>query len=225
MRTVVRVLAGIVIFLLLPIGAAIGWWKINYPTYVYRYRMTVEVQVGGKIHSGSSVIEVRINRQPQIGDAPPYVARIRGEAVFVDLGEGRSVIALLAAGPRAEKVDYSINIVPTLFNVPFENWAELGNMRDTRRVPESLMPTFVTFANLNDPKSARVVSPADFPAVFGSNIRLKSVTITMTSNAVTRTIEKKMPVIIEKLREDAKKLHARRVGSPYSAALGHFSTF
>jgi len=221
-----RKLGIIVLTIVLLIGGAVLFYKAVFPTYSsYRYRMTVEVEVNGKVHSGASVIEVTINRQPQIGSAPPYVHHIRGDAVFVDLGNGRNVIALLAAGPSAENVNYSDNIVPVLFKVPVEHWPELGDMRGTREVPASRMPTFVTFTNLNDPKSARVVEPSEFPAVFGPNVQLKSVTIAMTDDAVTRTVEKKMPVIIEKLREEAKKSHARWVGSPYGAALGQFSAY
>ena len=38
-------------------------YKINYPTYTYRYRMTVNVEVDGQMRSGSSVIEVRVSKQ------------------------------------------------------------------------------------------------------------------------------------------------------------------
>ena len=117
---------------------------------------------------------------------------IRGEAVFVDLGGGRNVIALLAAGPRAENVNYSDSIVPGLFNVPFKDWAKLGRMRGTRDVPPSRMPTFVTFKNLNDPKSTRLVQPDEFPQVFGANVHLKDVKVEMTNERVTTAIKKKL---------------------------------
>src|SRR5579875_3813684 len=120
MRTVGVTLASISLFIALLIGSAVAWWKINYPTYSYRYRMTVQVEEDGKIHSGSSVIQVKINKQPQFGDAPPQESHFYGDAVFVDLGNGRNVIALLAAGPRGKNVDYSYNIVPTLFGLTFE---------------------------------------------------------------------------------------------------------
>jgi hypothetical protein len=176
------------------IGGAVLFYKAVFPTYSsYRYRMTVEVEVNGKVYSGASVIEVTINRQPQIGSAPPYVPYIRGDAVFVDLGKGRNVIALLAAGPSAENANYSDNIVPALFKVPVEHWPELGDMRGTREVPASRMPTFVTFADLNDPKSARVVRPEDFENEFGAGASLRSVTVEMTVDPVTRKIVTKLP--------------------------------
>src|SRR6185312_5450921 len=80
----------------LVIVSAIAVWKlILFPTYTYRYRMTVNVESDGHRHSGASVIEVRLKRQLQfLSEVPPVSAEITGEAVFVDLGEGRNVIAL-----------------------------------------------------------------------------------------------------------------------------------
>lgn len=193
MRTLGIILASVVLFIAVLIGGAIAWYKINYPTYTYRYRMTVEVEDDGKVHIGSSVIEVRINMQPQFGSAPPYVPHTSGEAVFVDLGDGRNVIALLAAGSRAENVNYSDSIVPGLFDLPFKDWAKLSDLRGTREVPGSRTPTFVTFTDLNDPNSARVVEPADFPKIFGAGVKPPIVTIEMTNDPVTEGIEKKLP--------------------------------
>jgi hypothetical protein len=60
------------------------------PTHTHRYRITVNVDVDGQLHSGSSVIECRINRKAKIlPDAPPYAFESVGEAVFVDMGFGR----------------------------------------------------------------------------------------------------------------------------------------
>ena len=185
MRTLGIIVASAALFIALLIGGAIAWWKINYPTYTYRYRMTVEVEENGKLHTGSSVIEVRIATQPHIGPAL-YVAHGRGEAVFVDLGKGRNVIALLAT---EEYVNYPANVVPTLFDLPFKDWAKLPSLQGTRDVPDAYMPIFVTFMDLNDPKSARVVQPAEFPQVFGAGVQPPKVTIEVTSNPVTKGIE------------------------------------
>ncbi|HWK93828.1 MAG TPA: hypothetical protein VNR39_00255 [Pseudolabrys sp.] len=187
-----RILAKALLLIALVIGGAVAWYTIKYPTYVYRYRMTVEVAVSGKVHSGASVIEVRIATQPHGGDVPPYVPHVRGEAVFVDLGEGRNVIALLAAGPVAENVNYPDQIVPALFDVPFENWAALSGMRGTKEVPISKLPTFVTFSNLDDPKTAHIVSLYDLEKEFGPDVQFKRVSIEITEDPVTRNLDKKL---------------------------------
>jgi len=192
-EALMRTLGIILLTIVVLIGGAVAWWKINYPTYVYRYRMTVEVEVNGKVHSGSSVIEVSISNQPQFGSAPPYVPHVRGEAIFVDLGEGRNVIALLAAGRVAANVNYPDQIVPALFDVPFENWATLGGMRGTKEMPISKLPTFVTFANLNDLKTVRFVNLGEFQQIFGSAAHVPRVWIEMTDEPVTRGIQQKLP--------------------------------
>ena len=70
----------------------------------YRYRLTVEVDDDGVIKSGWSVLEATPRFDYSLGDAGRILSiGVRGEAVFVDLGNGRNVIALLAAGSFAEK--------------------------------------------------------------------------------------------------------------------------
>jgi hypothetical protein len=190
-----RTLSTALLLIMLLIGGSIAGYKLAYPTYTYRYRMTVEVAADGKIHSGSGVIEVTVRKQPEFGQAPPQVSYVHGEAVFVDLGQERNVIALLAAGPRGEDVDYSYNIVPTLFSLTFDDQdlAKLSTLRGGVEVPSDHLPTFVTFTDLNDPKTARIVRPNEFPQVFGPNVRFVGERIEMTSDPVTRTIEGTLP--------------------------------
>ncbi len=195
---------------------------IYFPSLSYRYRMTVAVDVDGQVHSSSSVIEIRINYQPQILTTALYVPHTSGEAVFVDLGKGRNVIALLASGSRGENVNYTDYVVPDLFGVPFREWARLPRLNGAREVPASRMPTFVTFTDLTDPTTARVVAPEDFPKVFGADVSPPKVTIEMTRDRVTRGIERRMPMMISKLRERAKTMQVKKAGSPFRAELGYF---
>jgi hypothetical protein len=220
-----RALAVIGVCILVLVGGAIAWWKISYPTYTYRYRMTVEVLAGGAVRSGTSVIEVRIDKQPKFGSAPPQVSRFRGEAVFVDLGGGRNVIALLASGPAARNVDYIFNVIPTVFGLTFadRDLAKLSSLRGSRQLPASFLPTFVTFADLNDPKTVRVVMPEEFEQAFGPGTRLLSVTVEPVDVPVTMGIEQRMPETISQLREQARKLQVSRPDDPYSPRLGHFA--
>src|SRR4051794_39465991 len=77
-------------------------YKISYPTYSCRYRMTVNVEVDGQMRSGSSVIEFQISKQMRfLPDVNPIKFDAEGEAVFVDLGGQRSLVALLTSGEYA----------------------------------------------------------------------------------------------------------------------------
>jgi hypothetical protein len=217
----VRALGIVAACIVVLIGGAIAWWKVSYPTYTYRYRMTVEVIVDGAVRSGSSVREVRIDKQPQFGSAPPQVSRVRGEAVFIDLGDGRNLIALLASGPTAKDVNYSYNVVPAAFGLTFDDrdLAKLSSLRGVR--PLSRWPTFVTLADPNDPKTARVVTD-DFEQVFGPGVHPRSVVVEPTDAPITWRIEEKMPETIRRLREEARKLQVMMPNDPYKPHLGHF---
>ena len=154
----VRILLYIALGIVALIVGAVLFYKGVFPTYSYRYRMTVEVTVDGVVHSGSSVIEVDLVKQPRIiTDTPAVLPKVHGEAVFVDLGKGRNVIALLASGPNGSNVDYPSSLVSKHFKLSWDDW-DLAKYSDLRgsSTAQSDMPTFVTFGDLNDPKSARV---------------------------------------------------------------------
>ena len=180
---------------LLLIGGGYVLWQLVYPTYTYRYRITVNVEAGGKIYSGSSVIEVRLVKQPQITMEVPRVAtELSGEAVFVDLGRGRNVIALLASGYKAQNVDYPKYIVSEHFKLSYDDsdLPKFPRLQGRWELASGELPAFVTFSDLNDPKTARAVGVTEFESVFGPDVHFKGVWIEMTSDPVTRGIEKNL---------------------------------
>jgi hypothetical protein len=100
-----------------------------------------------------------------------------------------------------------------------------------------LIPTLVSFSDLSDPASARVVPPTDagFAAAFGPGFRLARVTLEMvpagvwpfnrvglSGTPVTRGIEGKMPQLIRRLEEDRKIFRTFGPNDPYLAQLGQF---
>ena len=181
MRTLGIIFGCIVLILMLLIGGGVVWYMLAYPAYTYRYRMTVEVMADGALHSGSSVIEVKIHTQPNLLSNPTIFTAIRGEAVFVDLGKGRNVIALLASGPKGGNVDYPSYLVSKHFKLSWDDWdlAKYSELRGRWDLPDDDFPTFVTFTDLNDPKSARVVGPYQFEQVFGARVRFNRAFIEM----------------------------------------------
>jgi hypothetical protein len=193
-----RKLAIIALCAVLVIAGGVAMCKINYPTYTYRYRMTVEVVVDNAVRSGSSVIEVQVHTQPNLLANPTIYPKVHGEAVFVDLGGGRNVVALLAAGPAGSNVDYPFRLVTQVFGVSYSDndLPKLATLRGQAKLSESQLPTLVTFTDLNDPKTARIVAPREFEKTFGPGARLLGVTIEMTSDATVATgIERKLPWI------------------------------
>lgn len=175
-------------------------WMAAYPTYTYRYRMTVTVDVNGQIRSGASVIEVQVRKQLRLTPETTVLNQsVRGEAVFVDLGENGNVVALLASGSTAENSDFPAQIVPKHFRLNlFESGAltQLPSLRGDWELSGKDLPTLVAFSNLNDPNTARVVSPTAFAQVFGTGVHLRGIAVEMTTDPVTRRLEQKLPWLV-----------------------------
>jgi hypothetical protein len=192
--------------------AAVVWWSIENPTYVHRYRLVIEVQVGNEIRSGSSVIEVRTaDYNVGMPGAKGTRSRVLGDAVLVDLGNGRNVIAALGTGPAAS-VDGIADLTFSAFlpSRPGLKHRDVPNLTGSAPLSDQQLPTLVTFSNLGDPKTARVIAPEEFAQVLGGDVRFRRAFVeivpaglwplsaigwpaSLTGEPVTRGLEKKMP--------------------------------
>lgn len=176
---------------------SVVFFKIAYPTYSYRYRMTVNVEVDGQLRSGSSVIEAQVSRQPVfLPDVNPLEYSERGEAIFVDLGQQRNIVALLASGPYAERSAYPSFVVPLHFKLNLfdsRQLASLPTLRGRWDLADQDSPTLVTFSNLGDPATARVLRADQLEQAFGPGVRWRGIVVEMTTDAVTHDIESKLP--------------------------------
>ncbi|WP_426425000.1 hypothetical protein [Bradyrhizobium genosp. A] len=175
----------------------------------YRYKLTLAVNMPDGVKRSSSVTgwdfwEVSI---PARGT--PH--RIRGQALYLDLGPGaRPLIALLTSHLHEKK---HIGVVwdwdgASLFSgfhgleTSFGNgdalldWAaRLSHMRGPATITPADLPDLVTFADINDPNSVIEVDPNDLQATLGPNITWNELTIDMTDEPVTKGIELKLPWI------------------------------
>src|SRR3569832_202568 len=187
---------GRLIALAIPVLFVLGFaasYPLLYPTYTVRYRLTVNAMADGQPHSGSSVIEVRVSRQPQwIAEVGPWAFRSRGEAIFVDLGAGRNVVAFLNPGPSEGKD--CVTILFRAFQVPFlvGHVADLENLYGERNLQPANWPPFVTFQNVSDPLSIKPVKPSAMRDAYGANVGIESVTVAITQEPVTYSLKQKL---------------------------------
>src|SRR4051812_44095463 len=166
-----RKLRTVLIALIVLVGTLWAIVRIAYPTYVYRYRLVVEVEVDGNVKTGANVIEVRNLTQPRFGMAGPISLEASGDAIYFDLGKNRHVIATLAFGAKGSIADRLELLVPKLSNMTLEgeDLKRLPSLRGQYELTDEDIPTLVTFADLNDPKTARIVRLEDLPKVFGED--------------------------------------------------------
>jgi hypothetical protein len=176
--------------------------RINRPGH--KYRLMVEVETPEGIKSASGVLAVH----PDRGYSRRGQTTTKGDAVFVDLGQGKNLVALLAHIDGTLDLD-GINYVALRAykaagrNVSFN---EMNRMTGAVPVTGALIPVLVTFAVSGDPASARAVPPDDLAAALGKGFRLHGITAEAVPNGVwpldfggalgepvTRGIEAKLP--------------------------------
>ena len=164
-------------------------------TPVYRYRLTVEVDTPDGVKTGSSVIEVDTEVAGGYSIPTPgrVTNRVRGEAVTVDLGEGRVLFALLRSEADidwAGRVMYRLSPQYAGENALRDGYRNMLRHRPERTVPRhfsradqvnkrSAYPMLVTFGDLDDPASVERVDPDDLAATF-AKIAPISVTVQAT---------------------------------------------
>lgn len=200
----------ILIAVLLTCGAAIAvamdQIEDGTKAYSWRYKLTVEVETPDGVKTGSAVREMNLLFEPRPLDPPKhyYVSHnMRGEAVAVDLGERGVLFALFSSDSYPEVTDtFEGPPMRTLEGAEYYSSLEAG----PTPVPPQRVPWIVTFSDLSDPMSVEMVKggvfdvekqkhmPVDrFEELFGEGFRLKAVTVEMTEEPVTWSIEEYLP--------------------------------
>lgn len=153
-----------------------------FPDYTHRFRLTVEVDTPGGPRSGSSVIQVE-RKDVRWAPAPGrYVFAVRGEGVFLDLGGGRNLVAVLAHGDNAEDVDQIITLWVEAhghYRWDEDVWSGRKELQGVVELKPPLIPTLVTFADPLDPNTVRVVRPQGFAETFGPGFRFRRAMLEM----------------------------------------------
>ncbi|MEN3350480.1 MAG: hypothetical protein V7632_4115 [Bradyrhizobium sp.] len=177
--------------------------RINRPGH--KYRLSVEVETPDGIKSGSGVLAVH----PDRGYSRGGHTRTAGDAIYVDLGNGKNLVALLAHFEKAIDLDDINYVALRAYGEARGGRVSFSEMsRQTGVVPVTgrLIPVLVVFADPADPASARVVSADDSEAALGPGFRLHGLTAEVVPNGywpldfggslgepVTRGIKARLP--------------------------------
>ena len=177
--------------------------RINRPAH--KYRLTVEVETPEGRKSASGVMAVHPDRSyTRRGQT-----RTLGDAVFVDLGQGKNLVALLAHIDKTVVLD-DINYVAlrayTAAQGKRVSFNEMSRLAGIVPVKDALIPVLVSFADPAAPGTARLVPPDDAEAVLGKGYRLQGISVEVVPNGywpldfggplgepVTRGIQAKLP--------------------------------
>ncbi|KJC41136.1 hypothetical protein UB31_16830 [Bradyrhizobium sp. LTSP849] len=178
------------------IGMAFVVYLWVQPAYTHRVRLTIEFQTPDGIKSGSSVIETSTWESGNWGPAEARGIRsdFKGRAVFVDLGHGKNVVALLSFGAIGTDQNRLFGLTRDAL-APAEkgDWTEEYKLKGRGVLPPDDIPALATFKDINDPSSAVRVDPADAAATLGSGFAFRQALLETTSDPALRGIEKVLP--------------------------------
>ena len=178
--------------------------RINRPGH--KYRLTVEVETPAGRKSASGVLAVHPDRSYSRGGH----TRTVGDAVYVDLGGGRNLVALLSHIDKNLELD-DINYVALRAYTAAAggkrvSFNEMNRQTGIVPVTGALIPVLTTFADPANPRTARSVSPDDAQAALGNGYRLHGISAEVVPNGfwpldfggalgepVTRGIQSSLP--------------------------------
>ena len=176
--------------------------RINRPGH--KYRLTVAVETPDGVKSASGIMAVH----PDRGYSRSGHTTTRGDAVLVDLGGGKNLVALLAHIDKSIDLDGMNYVALRAYKAAGQNvsFNEMSRMTGPVPVTGVLIPVLVTFTDLGDPATAHAVPPDGLEAVLGKGFRLRGVAAEVVPNGlwpldfggalgepVTRGIEAKLP--------------------------------
>ncbi len=206
-----RWLKGILAFffvLIAGVAAIVVWIWLSFPTTSYRYRLTIVVELDGRVHSGSSVIEVRYRFFPeffsQLANGNQYERSVAGQAVLVELGERGVLIAALgdngdhttvAADALAGRA-FQPNARQYLggYKATFDGVRALSRSQGRIALAMDNLPPFIWFSDSANPATGRLIKPREFANVMGDKAGLQSAEIEITRDPVIIDIDKKLPL-------------------------------
>lgn len=147
------------ILTLIVLAIAVLWYAFEGTHYEARFRLTVEIDTPSGTKSASNVYRYTETPRFYPGGMIPH---IEGDAIFVDLGGGKHVVVIMGHGAKAEYPDSFAYAWQRAYKPPVDGKARDVETRPTpadgpRDLKEFNIPTLVTFDDVRDPKTARVV--------------------------------------------------------------------
>jgi hypothetical protein len=153
--------------------------RINRPGH--KYRLTVEVETPEGVKSASGVMAVHPDRSYSRGGK----TQTKGDAVFVDLGGGKNLVALLAHIDKTLDLDAINYVALRAYIAAFGkrvSFNEMSRMTGVAPVQDTVLPVLVSFGDPANPGTARPVPPDDAEAALGKGFRLRAVTAEVVPN-------------------------------------------
>lgn len=182
------------------IGLPVAWLGSafvyeTWHTYFFRYRLTIEVEVDGKVYVGSGVRQASFARKATwIPQSRGASRNARGEAIVIDLERHGKLFALMKGITfRGDAESIVLNAFPAATGVVIlssENMRRFTKAGLRSELTLSQYPMFVRFRDLNNPLSIELFDVAKSWALSTGEPKIRRVTIETTRDTVTSGLSK-----------------------------------
>ncbi len=186
------------------LGAGAGMylaWPFVLPSGSIRYRITAEIEVDGRLSSGSSVGEIKYvsyRNIPHIGHT--IVQYMRSQATVVPISDRGYLFVLIGNLSYPQNYTGPINfdmphVISEAFGLDLSDRQIRSLDRLTRSVdlPRRLFPPMIKFGDLRVPTSAQYVYPENLEGSFGPGVRLHRLHLETSQAVITTGIQRLLP--------------------------------
>ena len=205
------------VVLALVIAAAVLAYKLAFPTYSYRYRLQLTLEIEGQAYTGSSVIEVNWGCGLAIADSG-CAATLGGQATVIDLGSRGALVATLHTGeqntPPSQSGTDAVFLCSNAFGnrSSFEELPALRHLTGRRNLAEPNIPYLLWFSNPADSKSAKKVTLESISSTIDPTAHFTEAFVEITGDPIVIDIANKLPWFPALLRDQKGKMIISRPG-------------
>jgi hypothetical protein len=177
-----------VVAILALLTALVGCWR---KTADWHQKLTLVIETPQGEVTGSSVIAISFTGANKIilADLDTPILRMHGEAAMVEVLPGKYLFALMGDQDhliynRVKEPSKGLEAaIPAILaqREPLTLYPITSSFAD----PAFSFPMLVTFDDISDPTTVKLVDPNDLASSFGAGVYLKSVTVQVTDEPVT----------------------------------------
>lgn len=153
-------------------------------------KVTAHAVADGVPHEGSSVLEISLRRTPNSLSGMAMSMKLKGEAVILDLGRGRTAYFLLK--DYVHDILNGYDVAPSAGSVDETSFDKLRAASGVIDMPRKQYPKIAAFKDEADPTTVYEVDPDDFAAAFGPGAELTGLTLELVDEPVTHYIENRL---------------------------------
>lgn len=207
-RFMKRIVKFLVICVLV-LSGCYGAYILAYPTYHVRYRLSLDVEVDGKVQTSSGVVEIEypITSDHRFGEGRKFGGYLHGNAITIDLGARGLIFVVnmfsvaLVVEPNGER-ELKRPHSTFLTDLPLEAYGlprdglpsrmsivvqQLEQETGSIDIPLDRLPMLVRFRNIEDQMSIEEIEPDEFAATFGPGVKLLRARLELTRDPITLT--------------------------------------